>query len=479
MRKNKGMTACAATRPATECNVAAQCLKSEHQAVHQVFVGAVMACSSITVKVHRGSNEIGGNCVEIATANSRLILDVGMPLSEMMDNRASRRRKPDRDDMVRRGVILPIPGLFRSGPRIDGILLSHAHGDHFGLIDYTRPEIPVYLSRGASKMLLSGSLFAGQHDVPKARQKILLPGKPRRIGDFSVTAFLVDHSSYGSVAFLVEAGGKRIVYSGDLRLHGRKPGMAEVLLKAIRKAPLDLLIMEGTSLSRGQESGLSEPDVETLLVNSLKLTPGLALAMFSPQNVDRLVSYYRAAVRTGRTLVLDPYAALILYLIKSESKVPDPFQAKQIKIYIAKRFLRSIAAHRLKKLVPRMKKAEVSREEILGAPGNFLMIFREWMYEQIFGRNLPAGSRFFYSYWPGYLDTQPRLKALRSHLEESGCAFDLVHASGHIYYQDIMEFIEHANPHRLMPIHTTAAEEMAKHFSQFVIQVQDGEPYFI
>lgn len=85
-------------------------------------------------------------------------------------------------------------------------------------------------------------------------------------------------------------GWKRIVYSDDLRLHGRKPGMAEDFLKAIRKAPLDLLIMEGTSLSRGQESGLSEQDVETLLVNFLKQTPGLALGMFSPQNVDRLVS---------------------------------------------------------------------------------------------------------------------------------------------------------------------------------------------
>ncbi len=177
-----------------------------------------MAGPSITVTIHRGSNEIGGNCVEIATAKSRLILDVGMPLAEMMDNRASKRRKLDRDDLIRRGVILPVPGLFSPGPEIDGILLSHAHGDHFGLIEYTRPEIPVYLSRGASKMLMAGSLFAGQHGVPKAREKILTPGKPRRIGDFSVTAFSVDHSSYGSVAFLIEAGGKRIVYSGDLRV---------------------------------------------------------------------------------------------------------------------------------------------------------------------------------------------------------------------------------------------------------------------
>jgi ribonuclease J len=437
--------------------------------VHQDFVRGVLAHPLITVTVYRGSNEIGGNCVEVATARSRLILDVGMPLSEMMDDSASRRRKPDRENLIRRGVIKHIPGLFSVGPRIDGILLSHAHGDHFGLIEFTLPNIPVYLSRGASKMLMSGSLFAGQHDVPKARQKILTPRKPKRIGDFSVTAFPVDHSSYGSVAFLIEAGGKRIVYSGDLRLHGRKPGMAKALSRAILKAPLDLLIMEGTSLSRGREPGLSEKNVETLLVNSLKQTPGLALAMFSPQNVDRLVSYYRASVRSGRTLVLDPYAAFILHLVKSECKVPDPFEARYIRIFLAQSFLHSIAARRLQKLIARMKRVEISRAEILAAPGNFLMIFREWMYERVFERKLPPGSRFFYSYWPGYLDTQPRLKELRAQLEESGCVFDLVHASGHIYYQDIMTFVELVNPKRIMPIHSTASHELVHRFPSLVV----------
>jgi ribonuclease J len=271
------------------------------------------------------------------------------------------------------------------------------------------------------------------------------------------------------LAFLIEAGGKRVVYSGDLRLHGRKPGMAEDLLEALRKAPLDLLVMEGTSLSRGQEPGLSEQDVETLLVNSLKQTSGLALAMFSPQNVDRLVSYYRAAVRSGRILVLDPYAAFILYLIKSECKVPDPFQAKHIRIFVAESFLRSLAGRRLHKLIPRMKKVEVSRAEIRATPGNFLMIFRDWMYERLFEGELPPGSRFLYSYWPGYLVAQAGLKELRTRLEESGCAFDLVHASGHIYYQDIMTFVELVNPKRIMPIHSTASHELVHRFPSLVV----------
>ena len=106
-----------------------------------------------------------------------------------------------------------------------------------------------------------------------------------------------------------------------------------------------------------------------------------------------------------------------------------------------------------------------------------MMIFREWMYERIFERKLPAGSRFFYSYWPGYLLSQPSLKELRARLEETGCAFDLVHASGHIHYQDIMEFIEQAKPLKLMPIHTTATSELKKRFPHSIVALGDGESY--
>ena len=434
--------------------------------------------TSIKIIVHRGAHEIGGNCVEIATEKSRLIVDVGMPLSEMTEDRSVRRKKPIRADLVERGIILPIPGLFEAGPKIEGILLSHAHGDHFGLVNFTCPNIPVYLSRGASKMLMSGWLFAGQDELTRQRQNILLPGKARRIGDFRVTAYLVDHSSYGSLAFMIEGEGKRIVYSGDLRLRGRKPGMAKTLLSAIRKAPLDVLIMEGTSLSRGDEPGPSEQDVESQLVASLKQTEGLALGMLSPQNVDRLVTYYRAAVRSARTLVLDPYAAFILYMIHHECSVPDPFQDRNTRIFLTEEFRRSFAGRRLRKLEPKMKNADISRDAILAAPERMLMIFRERMYEKIFDGHLPTGSRVFYSYWPGYLE-RPRLKELRKRLEASGCAFELVHASGHIYAPDIREFISRANPRQLIPIHTTAAEKMLRRFPHSVTLLREGEPFYL
>lgn len=69
-------------------------------------------------------------------------------------------------------------------------------------------------------MMYVGLKFAGQAGVGRNRQKIFDPTQPFKIGDFTVTAYPVDHSAFDSMAFIIEAEGKRVLYSGDLRLHG-------------------------------------------------------------------------------------------------------------------------------------------------------------------------------------------------------------------------------------------------------------------
>src|SRR3546814_5454482 len=47
-------------------------------------------------------------------------------------------------------------------------------------------------------------------------------GKPFELGTFKITPFLTDHSAFDAHMLLIEVAGKRIMYSGDFRLHGRK-----------------------------------------------------------------------------------------------------------------------------------------------------------------------------------------------------------------------------------------------------------------
>lgn len=168
---------------------------------------------SVEIIVYRGTHEIGGNCVELKTKATRIILDVGMPLvdenGESFDARSLDGKTVP--ELITEGTIPKVPGLFRDsvdGPPPAAILLSHAHCDHTGLLRYTRREIPVWLSPGTSDMMYVGFRFARQAGASLERQRQFTHGKPFTVGDFTITAHPVDHSAFDSVAFLVEAEGK-------------------------------------------------------------------------------------------------------------------------------------------------------------------------------------------------------------------------------------------------------------------------------
>ena len=58
----------------------------------------------------------------------------------------------------------------------------------------------------------------------------------------------------------------------------------------------------------------------------------MVLAMFSPQNIDRLVTIYRACLRSGRDLVIDLYTAAIA---RGDRAGHDPeFRLGPVRVYL-------------------------------------------------------------------------------------------------------------------------------------------------
>ncbi len=56
---------------------------------------------------------------------------------------------------------------------------------------------------------------------------------------------------------------------------------------------------------------LTETALEDVCRSTFLATPGMVLAVTSSQNIDRLVTLYRAAKRSGRQFVIDLYTASI------------------------------------------------------------------------------------------------------------------------------------------------------------------------
>ena len=430
------------------------------------------------ITIHRGTHEIGGNCIEIATDRSRIILDIGMPLfnedREPHDTGALRRQTTEQ---LRQSGILPnVPGLFaESNSRPDAILISHAHEDHTGLLGHSHPDIPIYASVGTSKMMLAGAKFAGQPTLPRERQRDLTSSQPVQIGEFTVTPYSVDHSIYGGQAFLIEAEGKSVLYSGDLRLHGRKPGMHRALVEAVKPHNIDLLLMEGTHIGHPDHRGPNEYDLEDQIAESIQSAPGLVLASFSPQHVDRLVGFLRATKKAGRVFVADAYTAFVMHLIASETPIPRPESTEWVKVFFPKYFEENYRRKQLENHFVLMSPARIGMNEIRSNPSRYVMLFRPSMLDSDFGGNLPERSRCLYSRWEGYLE-RPDSQAVTATLENVCGDLIRVHTSGHIYAGDIADLIQQINAKLVIPIHTFEPEGFQMIASNVRV-LKDGETF--
>ena len=201
--------------------------------------------------IHRGADQIGGTCVELKCGGSRILLDLGMPL--------------DADEYVP-SLMPPVAGLGTADPTLLALVVSHGHVDHWGLAPEVKSPLRVAMGTATKKILCAAAPFVPRPFAPE--DTLDLSNRcPVQIGPFHVTPYLVDHSAYDAYALLIQAGGKRLFYSGDIRGHGRKASLFEKLL---RRPPtnVDAMLLEGSSLGRvsPDESFPSESDIEQRLV---------------------------------------------------------------------------------------------------------------------------------------------------------------------------------------------------------------------
>ena len=219
------------------------------------------------VRIHRGTKEIGGNCIELNSADKSIILDLGMPLTIANQDDAA---LPD------------IPGL-KGGDNADllGIVISHPHQDHYGLLPKVHPAVPVFIGKDAHAILEASSPFS-PFGLSLECFTHYQDRNQFKVGPFQITPYLNDHSAYDAYALLIEADGKTLFYTGDFRTHGRKAGVFKHLIETGPKH-VDVLLMEGTNI--GRSSDTVKPVTEAALENDIRdvldKTNGLALSWFS------------------------------------------------------------------------------------------------------------------------------------------------------------------------------------------------------
>ena len=402
--------------------------------------------------IHRGAKEIGGSCIELQSGDSRILLDFGLPLVD--DNKEQIDSKKiisqSKEQLIEKDYLPKIKGLYdNEPPYIDAILLSHPHQDHYGLLSYISRKIPVYMSRGC-KALIEISLFFGQTNYDLANIKTIIPWKPFRKGNFAITPYLVDHSGFDALAYLIECEGKRIFYSGDFRGHGRKRILFDNLLQHPPRN-IDYLILEGSMIGRDKGRYHTENDIEQEMINIFMDSDKLFFIACSSQNIDRLVSVYRACLKTGKTFVVDPYTAFVLDKLKVlSSKIPQANWNNMKVFFVPNTYTKKMAeSNNLYKF----KSAQISYEEIVRTE-NKLVIKDTFLTRNIFGRKKALTNvELIFSMWEGYL------RDVKSFWDNHKVKIVKVHSSGHAYIEELKAFVRAVKPKYIIPNHTFFPEK--------------------
>ncbi len=422
--------------------------------------------------IHRGTKEIGGSCVEIQSGTSRILIDFGMPLVDKKQERFDSDSLTGKSvEELKKAKILPdVKGLYKNEkPEFDGILVSHSHLDHYDLLNFTHSEIPVYISQGAKELIEVMNIFVNKN-IKLNRTQIIKHRTPISLKDFKIIPYLVDHSAPDAFAFLIEAEGKKVFYSGDFRGHGRKSVLFEMMIKNPPKN-IDCLLMEGSMLGRPETPYNKEKDIEIRIAEILEEQNNITFLFSSSQNIDRLVSAYRACLRTKTTFVIDIYTAYILQRLQKISKSIPQWNWEKIRIKFFRYHADKLAKAGYKELLYLYNRRKIEMDEINDKKNKILMLAKDnSIFPKIF--NKPAnteGVKIIYSMWQGYLTDD-----FKKFCREKKIVIEHVHTSGHAVLKDLQRFARALKPEMLIPIHTFEPQKYPEFFDN-VKFANDGE----
>lgn len=406
------------------------------------------------VCIHRGTKEIGGTCVELESQGKRIVLDVGLPLDAT-----------DADNFP----LHPVKGFHGPDESLLGVVISHSHQDHYGLAQRLPKHTTFLIGKAAEAILAAAKLFT-RAGLRLENTIQLQDRQPITLGPFTITPFLVDHSAYDAYAVLVEADGQRLFYTGDLRAHGRKGSLFE---KLIAKPPenVDALLMEGTCIGREDQQFPTEDDLVPRFVEIFQKTPGMPLVWCSGQNIDRLVTIFKACRQARRQFIIDVYTAEILRAT-GNARLPQA-NWDGIRVFLPRSQRNRIKAEKAFDVVNQYSQFRIHWERLPEVASKSVMLFRPSMMSDLDKAGCLTGGCVVCSIWSGYIDGESN-QEFKRWVETRGLPLHCCHTSGHASLADLKR-LRNAFPNAFaVPVHLADRERFASLFPRVELR-HDGE----
>jgi len=240
-----------------------------------------------------GLNKIGRNCMVLEYRERLLVIDCGIMFPEV--------------DMLGIDYILPdLNYLYERKDQIDGIVITHAHEDHAGGLQFLLREVdaPIYSSQ------LSLALLSRRLDEAGVLSKTSLvevnDGETHKIGEFEVEFLPVTHSVPHAFAASYSCGAGTIFHTGDFKIDhspidGRRTDLARIGEIASTKEIL-LLLSDSTGAER-EGTTRSESTVRTSIERVFRENPNKRIIVSTfASHIHRMIQIIEAALAQDRKL---------------------------------------------------------------------------------------------------------------------------------------------------------------------------------
>ena len=391
----------------------------------------------MNIIIHRGTHQIGGSAIEISTASTRIVLDFGNELS--LDEKYT-------------PIDLDIGGVTKGIPDCDGIVISHYHMDHLGQLTSVLPEVPLYMGELSKEVAVISTEYQDKNLYLRLLgANTFRGGEAFTIGDIRIRPLVIDHSAADSYMFVIEAEGKHVLYTGDFRMHGLRHHILDQLVNTYI-GEVDVLITEGTSLSRDADKYISEAAVLDDISSYIQ-DGKYVFIMCSSSNIDRIMGIWQN-MPTDKVLICDAYQKRILDTVINNVYYESSLYRRHDSPLVLNKgsYPKYYMDHGFVSLVRGTE--------------NFISQIKEFPKDDV---------RIIYSMWTGYIEENLALKTLLETYPTYIC-----HASGHVSKDDLIKFIELVNPDAIIPVHTDnpeRLEELVPHRNVYI--VNDNEPFII
>lgn len=345
------------------------------------------------------------------------------------------------------GVDLILPDIrFLENERhnIRGMVITHAHEDHFGAILDLWPKlkVPVYCTAFTAGLLeTKRQTDFDSYEVPV---NVFKAGDSFEIGSFNIEALAVAHSIPEPVSLAIKTKLGTVIHTGDWKIDP-EPSLGAVTdekrFRELGEQGVLALVCDSTNALRDGVSP-TEHDVGRSLANIISEAEGrVAITTFS-SNVGRILSIALAAKEAGRKVLLVGRSMKRSVAVAEELgylEGLDPFVDEEEFGYIQRDKLVMILTGSQGE--QRAALAKLSRDEMhtLSLTAGDTVIYSS--------RSIPGNEK-------AIIDTQNRLidKGVRIITDHDA----LVHVSGHPRRNELLKMYDWVKPEILVPVHGEA-----------------------